>query len=68
MVDLPDLVMVVQSMVKSEHDRALKRPIYVVGESIGASLALVVAAQNPHIDLVLILANPGDTILINGIV
>ncbi|KAL1551248.1 phytyl ester synthase 2, chloroplastic-like isoform X2 [Salvia divinorum] len=39
-------------------DQSAKRPIYLVGESLGASLALLVAAHNPDIDFVLILANP----------
>ncbi|KAK6152769.1 hypothetical protein DH2020_012408 [Rehmannia glutinosa] len=56
--DLEKLVKMVESAIMSEHERAPKRPIYLVGESFGASLALVVAAQNPDIDLVLILANP----------
>ncbi|KAK6153335.1 hypothetical protein DH2020_012974 [Rehmannia glutinosa] len=51
----------VESAVMSEHERAPKRPIYLVGESFGASLALIVAAQNPDIDLVLILANPATS-------
>ncbi|KAH6821314.1 hypothetical protein C2S53_012217 [Perilla frutescens var. hirtella] len=55
---LPDLVKLVQSTVRTEQNQVAKRPIYLVGESLGASLALVVAAQNPDIDLVLILANP----------
>ncbi|KAL9170733.1 hypothetical protein ABFS82_04G165900 [Erythranthe guttata] len=59
---LADLVKLVQSTVRSEHNRAAKRPIYLVGESFGASLALVVAAQNPDIDLVLILANPATSL------
>lgn len=54
--------MLVQRVIRSEHDRAARKPIYLVGEFIGASLALVVAAQNPDIDLVLILANPGEGI------
>ncbi|KAL9170739.1 hypothetical protein ABFS82_04G166300 [Erythranthe guttata] len=55
---LPDLVKLVDRTVRTEHNREAKRPIYIVGESFGASLALIVAAHNPHIDLVLILANP----------
>lgn len=53
----------VESTVRSEHELAPGRPIYLVGESFGASLALVVAARNPDIDLVLILANPGAQLL-----
>ncbi|KAK6153333.1 hypothetical protein DH2020_012972 [Rehmannia glutinosa] len=59
--DLLDLVKMVESAIMSEHERAPKRPIYLVGESLGASLALVVAARNPDIDIVLILANPATS-------
>ena len=51
----------VASTVKTEHLRAPNRPIYLVGESLGACIALAVAACNPEIDLALILANPGST-------
>lgn len=51
--------MLVQNTVRTEQDQSAKKPIYLVGESLGASLALVVAAQNPNIDFFLILANPG---------
>ncbi|KAL1210087.1 Phytyl ester synthase 2 [Cardamine amara subsp. amara] len=53
-----DLVKLIEKTVKSEHNRFPKRPIYIVGESIGACLALDVAARNPNIDLALILVNP----------
>ncbi|XP_047955609.1 phytyl ester synthase 2, chloroplastic-like isoform X1 [Salvia hispanica] len=56
-----DLVKFVESAVKTEHSRAPNRPIYLVGESFGACLALAVAARNPDIDLVLILANPATS-------
>ncbi|KAK6153337.1 hypothetical protein DH2020_012976 [Rehmannia glutinosa] len=55
------LAEIFDSTIRSEHERAANRPIYLVGESFGASLALVVAAQNPDIDLVLILANPATS-------
>ncbi|KAL6200381.1 hypothetical protein ACLB2K_030163 [Fragaria x ananassa] len=55
------LVKLVESTIHSEHHRSPNRPIYLVGESLGACLALSVAAFNPDIDLVLILANPGAT-------
>lgn len=58
-LDVVDLVVLVQNTVRDEQDQSAKRPIYLVGESLGASLALLVAAQNPDIDFVLILANPG---------
>ncbi|KAG2301552.1 hypothetical protein Bca52824_030203 [Brassica carinata] len=53
-----DLVQLIERTVKSESYRFPNRPIYLVGESIGACLALDVAARNPNIDLALILANP----------
>ncbi|CAN6857894.1 unnamed protein product [Brassica oleracea] len=53
-----DLVKLIERTVKSENHRFPNRPIYLVGESIGACLALDVAARNPNIDLALILANP----------
>ncbi|ONM56261.1 transferase transferring acyl groups other than amino-acyl groups [Zea mays] len=54
------LVEYVERAVKSESSRAPDRPIYLVGESVGACVALAVAARNPGIDLVLILVNPGN--------
>ncbi|KAK0590385.1 hypothetical protein LWI29_026345 [Acer saccharum] len=57
---IPGLVKVIERKIKSEKNGLGKRPIYLVGESLGACLALAVAARNPHLDLVLILANPGD--------
>ncbi|KFK33603.1 hypothetical protein AALP_AA5G035400 [Arabis alpina] len=53
-----DLVKLIERTVKSENYRFPNRPIYLVGEYIGACLALDVAARNPNIDLALILANP----------
>ncbi|XP_010425410.1 PREDICTED: acyltransferase-like protein At3g26840, chloroplastic [Camelina sativa] len=53
-----DLVKLIEKTVKSEYHRFPNRPIYLVGESIGACLALDVAARNPNIDLSLILVNP----------
>nr|VDD03271.1 unnamed protein product [Brassica rapa] len=53
-----DIVKLIERTVRSEYHRFPNRPIYIVGESIGACLALDVAASNPDIDLVLILANP----------
>ncbi|GKC94756.1 acyltransferase-like protein, chloroplastic isoform X1, partial [Tanacetum coccineum] len=38
-------------------------PIYLVGESIGGCLALAAAARTPHIDLVLVFANPGEELI-----
>ncbi|KAL3829445.1 hypothetical protein ACJIZ3_018247 [Penstemon smallii] len=56
-----DLVKLVESTVKLEYSRAPNSPIYLVGESLGACLALAVAARNPDIDLILILANPATS-------
>ncbi|MBA0731031.1 hypothetical protein Golax_000061 [Gossypium laxum] len=55
---LPDLVKLVERTVRSEYKRSPDRPIYIVGESLGACIALDIAARNPDVDLVLILANP----------
>ncbi|XP_004294792.1 PREDICTED: acyltransferase-like protein At1g54570, chloroplastic isoform X1 [Fragaria vesca subsp. vesca] len=56
-----DLVNLVERRVRSEHHRSPNRPIYLVGESLGACLALSVASLNPDIDLVLLLANPATS-------
>ncbi|XP_027350946.1 acyltransferase-like protein At3g26840, chloroplastic [Abrus precatorius] len=56
-----DLVKIVERTVRSEHQRSPNRPIYLVGESLGGCLALAVAALNPDMDLVLILANPATS-------
>lgn len=53
-----ELVLLVEETVRSENHHFPGRPIYLVGESLGGCLALAVAARNPDIDLVLILANP----------
>eukprot|EP00258_Populus_trichocarpa_P026440 XP_024442459.1 acyltransferase-like protein At3g26840, chloroplastic [Populus trichocarpa] len=52
------LVKLVERTVRSENHRSPSKPIYLVGESLGACLALAVAARNPDIDLVLVLVNP----------
>ncbi|KAI8533368.1 hypothetical protein RHMOL_Rhmol10G0003800 [Rhododendron molle] len=53
-----ELVKLIERTVRSENHRSPSRPIYLVGESLGGCLALAVAARNPDIDLMLILANP----------
>ncbi|KAL0741661.1 hypothetical protein Bca4012_083174 [Brassica carinata] len=53
-----DIVKLIERTVRSEYYRVPNRPVYIVGESVGACLALDVAASNPDIDIVLILANP----------
>lgn len=56
-----DLLKLVERTVRSENKRLPDRPIYLVGESLGACIALDVAARNPDVDLVLILANPATS-------
>lgn len=52
-----ELVKLVESTVKSENYQLPERPIYLVGQSFGACLALAVAARNPGVDILLVLAN-----------
>ena len=59
----PGLVKLVERTVRSENYHSPKRPIYLVGESLGACLALAVAARNPDINLSLVLSNPGEKLL-----
>ncbi|XP_052193640.1 phytyl ester synthase 1, chloroplastic [Diospyros lotus] len=56
-----DLVKFVEETVKLEHVTSPHKPIYLVGDSFGGCLALSVAARNPSIDLVVILANPATS-------
>lgn len=55
-----ELVKLIETTVKSENYQSPKKPIYLVGQSFGACLALAVAARNPKIDLILVLANSGE--------
>ncbi|WJX80201.1 mRNA-binding ribosome synthesis protein [Trifolium repens] len=55
------LVKLVEEAVRLEHALSPKKPIYLVGDSLGGCLALAVAARNPTIDLVLILVNPATS-------
>uniref|UniRef100_A0ACD5UWA0 Uncharacterized protein n=1 Tax=Avena sativa TaxID=4498 RepID=A0ACD5UWA0_AVESA len=55
------LLQIVDESVKYEHALSPKRPIFVIGDSLGGCLAISVAAHNPKIDLVLILINPGTS-------
>ncbi|KAJ9541340.1 hypothetical protein OSB04_027846 [Centaurea solstitialis] len=56
-----DLVTFVEETLRFEHALSPSRPIYLVGDSFGGCLALSVAARNPKIDLVVILANPATS-------
>ncbi|KAL9404328.1 hypothetical protein Peur_001300 [Populus x canadensis] len=56
------LVKLVERTVRLENYQSPKRPIYLVGESLGACLALAVAARNPDVNLSLVLSNPGDSL------
>ncbi|XWS42459.1 hypothetical protein CRYUN_Cryun16bG0015900 [Craigia yunnanensis] len=55
------LVKFVEETVRLEHASRPNSPIYLVGDSLGGCLALAVAARNPNIDLVMILANPATS-------
>ncbi|KAL8210008.1 hypothetical protein R6Q57_006740 [Mikania cordata] len=55
------LIQLVEETVKIEHTLSPNKPIYLLGESFGGALALAVAARNPTIDLILILANPATS-------
>ncbi|CDP08596.1 unnamed protein product [Coffea canephora] len=54
-----EMVIFVEETVRNQHASSPNKPIYLVGDSFGGCLALAVAARNPAIDLVLVLANPG---------
>ncbi|CAK7328373.1 unnamed protein product [Dovyalis caffra] len=54
------LVKLVERTVRSENCHSPNRPIYLLGESLGACLALAVAARNPDVNLSLVLSNPGE--------
>ncbi|XP_060218058.1 phytyl ester synthase 1, chloroplastic-like [Lycium barbarum] len=56
-----ELVKFVERTVRLKHASSPNKPIYLVGDSLGGCLALAVAAHNPKIDLVLILANPATS-------
>ncbi|PWA77272.1 diacylglycerol acyltransferase [Artemisia annua] len=55
---LEGLIEIVEEIVMNEHTLSPSKPIYLLGDSFGGSLALAVAARNPTLDLILILANP----------
>lgn len=56
------LVEFVGQTVRQEHASSPNKPVYLVGDSFGGCLALAVAAQNPTVDLVVILANPATSL------
>lgn len=56
-----ELVEWVEETVRSEHHLSPKKPIYLIGDSFGGCLALAVAARNPKIDLLVVLANPATS-------
>ncbi|XP_035838425.1 acyltransferase-like protein At1g54570, chloroplastic isoform X3 [Helianthus annuus] len=64
---LEGLIHIVEEIVMIEHTLSPNKPIYLLGESFGGALALCVAARNPTVDLILILANPADYIKISMI-
>jgi len=53
-------VTIVEKTVRLEHASSPSKPIYLLGDSFGGCLVLAIAARNPEIDLVVILANPGQ--------
>ncbi|XP_076950178.1 phytyl ester synthase 1, chloroplastic-like [Bidens hawaiensis] len=55
------LFQIVEETVMIEHTLSPNKPIYLLGESFGGALALAVAARNPKVDLILILANPATS-------
>uniref|UniRef100_A0ACD5UV07 Uncharacterized protein n=1 Tax=Avena sativa TaxID=4498 RepID=A0ACD5UV07_AVESA len=57
------LLQVVDELIKYEHALSPKRPIFVIGDSLGGCLAISVAARNPKTDLVLILINPATSFM-----
>ncbi|XP_027114435.1 acyltransferase-like protein At1g54570, chloroplastic [Coffea eugenioides] len=56
-----EMVNFVEETVRNQHASSPNKPIYLVGDSFGGCLALAVAARNPVIDLVLVLANPATS-------
>ncbi|KAB2055931.1 hypothetical protein ES319_A11G070400v1 [Gossypium barbadense] len=56
-----ELVKLVERTIRSENYRTPNKPIYLVAESLGACLAISVAARNPDMDLVLVLSNPATS-------
>uniref|UniRef100_A0A0E0JIS3 Serine aminopeptidase S33 domain-containing protein n=1 Tax=Oryza punctata TaxID=4537 RepID=A0A0E0JIS3_ORYPU len=61
MLYLPELVEMVEDVVRAEHATSPNKPIYLLGTSFGGCIALAVAARNPCIDLILVLVNPATS-------
>ncbi|XP_026407400.1 acyltransferase-like protein At1g54570, chloroplastic isoform X2 [Papaver somniferum] len=55
------LLEMIEDTVRAEHSAFPKKPIYLVGDSMGGCLALAVAAGNPTTDLVLVVSNPATS-------
>ncbi|KAI5054984.1 hypothetical protein GOP47_0030129 [Adiantum capillus-veneris] len=51
----------VENVLREESYKTPSKPIYLVGDSLGGALALAIAARNPKMDLVLVLANPSTS-------
>ncbi|KAI3915702.1 hypothetical protein MKX01_015527 [Papaver californicum] len=58
---LEGLLKIIENAVRIEHASFPNRPIYLVGDSMGGCLALVIAARNPTINLILVLSNPATS-------
>jgi pimeloyl-ACP methyl ester carboxylesterase len=49
----------VEAVIQEEQSFQPNRTIYLMGQGYGALLALLLAAHNPDLDLVLVLVDPG---------
>lgn len=61
------LIELLEEVVREEFSKSPSKPIYLVGDSLGGALALAVAARNPKVDLVLVLANPSTSFINSGL-
>eukprot|EP00850_Spirogloea_muscicola_P016943 SM000141S00887 [mRNA] locus=s141:318599:323764:+ [translate_table: standard] len=55
------LVELVEQRLIEERKKAPNRPLYIIGESFGGTLALAIAARNPSMDLQLVVVNPATS-------